>query len=309
VINEPGLASATNPVNGLTTNTVANAPLRVPYLGFGVTNLQYSMTDGSYKFNSLQATLRKQLSRGLTLQAAYSWSRAFSDLLGPSGMNSGDPLNAAQQYGLNTAYRPQRLVINYSYQIPGSNYQGVAGKLLGGWSLSGVTTIQDGTPLLITDNRGGSIYGMNVSSNVVSRAEMAPGETYANIPTAGGVESRLGGASGGPGYLNTAAFTTIPIVGATPGVAGTGGTGWGDIGIGAVLGPGQFNFDATLAKITRVGGIHENATLQFRAEFYNFFNHPQFSNPAVAYNAGTFGQITSTSVNPRLIQLALKYAF
>jgi len=59
-----------------------------------------------------------------------------------------------------------------------------------------------------------------------------------------------------------------------------------------------------------VGGIREDGTLQFRAEFFNVFNHAQFSNPAVAVDsAASFGQITSTSVNPRLIQFALKYAF
>ena len=61
---------------------------------------------------------------------------------------------------------------------------------------------------------------------------------------------------------------------------------------------------------TRVGGIAENATLQFRAEFFNFFNHPQFSNPAVNVNQpSSFGQLTGLSVNPRLIQFALKYVF
>ena len=87
------------------------------------------------------------------------------------------------------------------------------------------------------------------------------------------------------------------------------GFGRGNSGVGIVLGPGQANFDATLSKITRVGGIHENANLQFRAEFFNVFNHPQFSNPANNLANGNFGQITSTSVNPRLVQLALKYIF
>ena len=78
-----------------------------------------------------------------------------------------------------------------------------------------------------------------------------------------------------------------------------------------ILGPGQFNFDTTLGKTTRVGGIHEDAMLQFRAEFFNLFNHPQFNIPAgLNFGApGNFGQITSTSVNPRLVQLALKYVF
>ena len=64
-----------------------------------------------------------------------------------------------------------------------------------------------------------------------------------------------------------------------------------------------------LVKTTRVGGLKEGATLQFRTEFFNTFNHPQFNNPAVNIALATFGQITSTSVNPRLVQFALKYAF
>jgi hypothetical protein len=133
----------------------------------------------------------------------------------------------------------------------------------------------------------------------------------ANVPTPGSVQQRLGGTVlGGPGYLNKAAFlsTGPPIIGA--GNGGAGGTGYGNAGYGIILGPGQFNFDATLQKTTKVGGIHEDATLVFRTEFFNAFNHPQFSNPAVTdVSKSTFGQITSSSVNPRLVQFALKYVF
>jgi len=90
----------------------------------------------------------------------------------------------------------------------------------------------------------------------------------------------------------------------------TSGTPWGNSGVGIVFGPGQFNFDASMSKTNRVGGIHENAQLQFRAEFFNVFNHAQFNAPAEGFNnLGNFGSITGTSVNPRLIQLALKYIF
>jgi hypothetical protein len=312
IANEAALATPATPVNGLTVSTVNNASARVPFLGMAPSGLQVASTDGDIKFNSLQATLRKQLSHGLSFQAAYTFSRAFTNIYAapagitgvPNGTNDGDPNNSRQQYGLSGQYRPQRLVINYNYNLPGANLHGAAGAVLGGWSLSGVTTIQDGQPLTAFDNRGASIYGLNSSPNVISRAQMAVGMTNANIVTPGGVEARLGGASGGPGYFNTAAFTAIPLV------PGTNGTGWGDSGVGVILGPGQFNFDATLAKVTRVGGIHEGATLQFRAEFFNLFNHPQFNNPGVAFNSpASFGAITSTSVNPRLIQLALKYVF
>jgi hypothetical protein len=315
ILNEAALATPSTPVNGLTVSTTSNAVARVPYLGMSPTGLQTAETNGDYKFNSFQATLRKQMSHGLTFQGAYTFSRAFTTLYAapagvsgtPAGTNSGDPSNTAQQYGLNGQYRPERLVLNYSYDIPGASLKGVVGKIVGGWNLSGVTTIQGGQPLTIFDNQGGSIYGLNGTTLVTSRAQLANGVTYADLVTPGGIESRLGGASGGQGYFNKAALTTIPLV------AGTNGTGWGDSGTGVLYGPGQFNFDASLSKTARVGGVHESATLQFRAEFFNFFNHPQFNAPAsVAYNGGTnaaFGQITAASVNPRLIQFALKYAF
>ena len=84
-----------------------------------------------------------------------------------------------------------------------------------------------------------------------------------------------------------------------------GGTDFGNSGVGVVLGPGQFNWDITLMKLFK---ITEAQTVQFRAEFYNAFNHPQFANPNTTVGP-TLGYITATSVNPRVIQFALKYSF
>jgi hypothetical protein len=82
---------------------------------------------------------------------------------------------------------------------------------------------------------------------------------------------------------------------------------FGNSGVGVILGPGQFNWDASILKTTRLFERHE---LQFRTEFFNTFNHPQFSNPgSLAVGTANFGQITNTSVNPRIIQFALKYIF
>jgi hypothetical protein len=299
-INEAQLASAANPINGITTNTVANASLRVPYLGFSPGGLESAETVGQSKYNSLQATVRKELSHGLQLQAAYAYSRSFTT----TGYFSYNDPDLPLPYGLNPLYRPQRLTVNYSWDLPLGNYQGFLGKVASGWNLAGVTVVQDGTPLTITDTRGGSIYGFGSGSVITSTAEFAAGMGSANVPTSGGVEARLGGATGGPGYFNKAAFGTTPVIG--------NGTGYGNSGFGVILGPGQFNWDATLQKTTKVGGIHEDAALVFRTEFFNVFNHPQFANPTgsqLDVSKSTFGQITSTSVNPRLIQFALKYVF
>jgi len=196
-------------------------------------------------------------------------------------------------------YHPHRLTFNYNWDLPFGQHTGIAGRLVNGWNLSGVTTIQVGAPLNVNDTSGATIY--NLTS--ISRAQMCPGATYGDIATSGGIESRLGGASGGPGFFNRSAFCAPPAIG--------NGTGFGNTGVGIILSPGQFNWDVSVAKTTVVGGIRESATLQFRAEFFNLFNHPQFSAPSgVDVNTpSSFGQITSTSVNPRLLQFGLKYIF
>jgi hypothetical protein len=299
-LNEAQLASPSNPINGLTMNTAANASLRVPYLGFAPAGLSSENTDGDTKFNSAQATIRKQLSHGLQMQAAYTYSRSFSNT-----NTSNDPNNLRQQYGLSPSYRPNRLALSYVYELPFGTHDGFVGKVASGWSLSGVTVIQDGTPLTITDTRGGTVYGFGPGSPIVSRAQFAAGMNATNVATSGGVESRLGGLFGGQGYFNKAAFGLTPILGSD-----NKATGYGNSGPSIILGPGQFNWDATLQKVTKVGGIREGADLVFRAEFFNVFNHPQFNNPQVVdFSKSNFGQITSTSVNPRLVQLALKYVF
>jgi hypothetical protein len=311
--NQSILASPSNPVNGITVNTDANANVRVPYLGFSTAGLFGDFNSQFSKYNSVQATLQKQLSHGLTFQATYSYSRSFSSA---TYVNYNDA--TITPYGLNPLYRPQRLTLNYHYELPFGKHEGLVSKLVDGWSVEGVTIVQDGQPLTPIDTRGAAIYGFGTPSpGEMSTAEYAAGMGAANVgSTAGGNDqNRLGCANTlttcpGGGWFNRAAFGTVPIVGATPGVAGTGGTGWGNGGLGTILGPGQFNFDTTIQKRTVVGGLREDATLIFRTDFFNTFNHPQFANPtSVDVSTTNFGQISSTSVNPRLMQFSLKYVF
>ncbi len=325
--NTAGIASASNPVNGITTTTTGNVLFRVPYMGYQPIGLQGTAFDGSSRYNSLQATVRKQLSHGVSLQAAYTWSKSLTDVGPVSTMNSNNASDLAQQFGPAYFNRPQRLVVNYSWDLPFGKHGGAAGRILGGWNLSGVTTIQSGSPLSFNDPNAGTAYGTQGSSGTPQsgwgRAQMAPGMTYANIPTPGGIESRLGGNSGGPGYFNLNAFTSAPaimpngVTVTTQQACPTCATLFGNTGMGILLGPGQFNFDLSLIKTTR---ITERQSLQLRAEFFNLFNHPQFNNPGSANSltptnlpqvlSGPSGNwITSTSVNPRVIQLALKYIF
>jgi Carboxypeptidase regulatory-like domain/TonB dependent receptor-like, beta-barrel len=286
-----------------TTNLTSNTALRTPLLGVSPTDTMVQ-TNLNYEYNGLQATVRKQLSRGLQLQAAYTWSRSF--LQSPFGINTYPYLIDVN--GPNPVYRPQRLVINYVWNLPLGHQQGFLGKLTSGWTWSGVTTFQDGQPLTITDSTGGTIFGTTAASTL-STAQFCPGMSTANLLTSGSLTQRVTGGltPGGIGYFNGKAQGVLcasPTVGQIGGVGG--GPGFGSSGLGIVLGPGQNNWDMSLAKLI---SIHEAQSIQFRAEFFNTFNHPQFANPNTNAASPTFGVINSTSVSPRVIQFALKYAF
>ncbi|MGD0907670.1 MAG: carboxypeptidase-like regulatory domain-containing protein [Candidatus Acidiferrales bacterium] len=311
--NTPLTTSASSPDNydgqSITTNSKANVPYRVPYLGFAATGVTGACMCADTKFNSLQATLHKQFSHGLQMQAAYTWSRTLTDT-NYATYNIPGPGN----WGPSIYYHPQRLTLNYSYQLPFGKHTGFMDKLAGGWSVAGVTVVQDGVPVTPIDSRAGVIYGQTATNYT---AEFTPGMGPANAgnPAGGNDQNRLGCANTittcpGGGWFNRAAFVgpsgTFP---ASP-IASDGSTGLGNSGFGYILGPGQFNFDTVIVKETVVGGIREGANLEFRTEFFNTFNHPQFNPPSgLDASKTTFGQINSESVNPRLIQFALKYVF
>jgi hypothetical protein len=105
-------------------------------------------------------------------------------------------------------------------------------------------------------------------------------------------------------YFNRSCFTTPPVIGAD-GI----GTGFGDSATGLVNGPGQANLDLAFSKSVAVNWPVEKSSIQLRAEFFNALNHPQFSNPDTNFTSPTFGVITSTAVNPRVGQLALRFTF
>jgi len=317
----------TNPV---TVNTTANVDERVAYLGFAPAGVATTDTNGDSLYNSFQAQLKHQFSHGLLVQFAYTWSKAFTDVdsseagsgINPPGetlygaSNSNNSLDLRQQYGPASFNRPQRAVITYSYDLPWKHEEGFSGKLLSGWTISGVTTIQDGLPFTITDSNGGSIY---FGTGTNSRAQFADpvncnsqGVCQSGIPvaTSGSTTARV--ISGH--WINAAAFTSTPCIGGTtPGTCIVGvngaGTGFGDSGPGIITGPGQFNWDTAIVKNTK---LWEHGTLQFRTEFYNIWNHPQFDPPFgnnVSGFSPPFGKITSTSTTPRVIQFGLKYLF
>jgi hypothetical protein len=288
---------------------------RVPYQGFtpgGVTRIE---TYGFSSFNSLQSTLRRQLSHGVYLQAAYTWSKALTTVTGGDGTNgvfsggsanSNDPNDRHARWGPAGYDRTNRLVVVYSWQLPSwKNGNALERVATGGWRFSGVTTFQSGKPLTFTDAKDGTAYG------TASRAQFAPGIGNGNIlnKNGGTMLARVKNNT----YLNPSAslFVTAPAVPFSA-AATTGGPqaiGYGNSSIGPVRGPGNDNWDMTLSKTTRVGGLREDATLDFRTEFFNVWNHPQYANPSTGVGTASYSVINASSVAPRLIQFALKYVF
>jgi hypothetical protein len=317
-----GLKCVTGSINGLTTNTAANAKGRVPYLGFQPTGLQQHAFDGIYNYSSLQVTIRKNFSRGLGFQAAYTWSKTLTNIAFDAA-NINNPNDLGDQYGQPAYSRPHRFILSYQYDIPGK-VAGPVGKVTEGWTVSGLTTLQSGNPLTLFDNRGGTAYGSQNGSVEAgySTIQLCPGVTYGQIETSGNVKDRLGSVANPAAarFFNTAQSTNLAIA-CTPNAIGNDGSfAYGNAGVGIVRGPHQLNFDFQAAKALK---LTERQTLQFRAEFFNLFNHAQFALPGYttapnqlsnngalfASSAANFGVITQTSVAPRLIQFSLRLAF
>lgn len=310
LFNQALSASPSNPVHGETENLFANIANRAPILGFASDGGTIIESEGTSWYNALNASLKKQFGHGLQFLASYTWDRSLTAdnnySTGPNGgLPVGDQNDPRQRYGPDGFVRPQRFVLSYQYNLPSpANRTSLRGRALGGWSVAGVTTIQAGQFMTITQQNVTNAFGIDAPQG--DRPQMAGGCTNSQLATHGSVTDRL------DNFLNINCITSPPVITAD------GGTAFGNIGVGAVRGPDQRNFDIVVLKSTR---LSERFGLDFRLEFFNAFNTPQFKNPNnlqagasvagtfVPDPNGTFGKITATSVNPRLIQLAMKLNF
>jgi Carboxypeptidase regulatory-like domain/TonB dependent receptor len=301
------LASPQDPVNGETTNSVNNVTNRLPFAGISQGSL-FTQSNFVANYNSLQSSIAKRFGHGLQFQGSYTWSKSLDETSGSGGSDlfelfllTNDQHNPRQAYGLTDFDRAQRAVLNFIWMTPKfQSAPALARHLLTDWQFSGIAVIQSGNALTILDSNAGAVYG-----NFENRAQA----TGLNPSTKGSLYSRVKN-----GYLNQNAFTLAPEA---PNGTGPGDTDFGDSGVGIVRGPGQHNLDMA---VERVFPVKESQSFRFRAEFFNLTNTPQFSNPntSVDYTEGangpanlspSFGLITSSAANPRIIQFALKYAF
>ena len=280
------------PVSVRTANpTTALNALR-PYLGYSTVTSRAPVFNSNY--NSLQVSLNRRVSNGLTLGIAYTWSKNLAN--NPTDRGSGvyDTYNFAQNYGPPSINTPHIFVANYVYDLPFFRSQrGFIGHLLGGWELSGITRLQSGSSITLsqsTDPFNSFDYktatpgtypgGIGIDPSTVSpRPDVVPGVS-------------LTGAGDRFQWFNTAAFTTA--VGH-----------FGTAGRGLFLGPGLENWDLAGIRNIKFG---ERVSVQFRGEFFNAFNHTNFMTLGTNVNTSTFGRLTNAH-NPRTIQLGLKLYF
>jgi hypothetical protein len=290
-INPSILASPENPVNGETTNTATNAANRVRYVGFSNTGFTQVQTGADSHYNSLQTSVTKRLSHGLQFLASYTWAKSIDDGSGAAGSTlsgiSGDPTDTRQARGVSDFDRRQRFTFSYVYGIPawgfGLNETAFGKKFFTGWQLSGITTFQTGSPINITDARGAAFFG-----STASRASWAPGATVETATLSGRTEDRL------TKYFDTSAFVTA-------------GNLWGNVGRNVMSGPGQSNVDLSVTKMTP---FMESRVVEWRAEIFNILNHPNFDRPSGTFSSpATFGQISGTVGNARLIQFGMRIVY
>ena len=267
-------------------------------LGINGETVQYLENIGVSNYHSLQTRLEKRFSRGLSALVSYTWGKALTnsvDHLSTSGVGNGvdvgvfrepqNGLDRRSEYGLAEFDVQHRFVASAVWELPYKADQ-PAGWLLGGWEFSPILTAQTGLGLTVTQSEPFSIGGERRSRpNRVGLGSLPEGQRTVDR------------------YLDSSAFQSIQTdptrAGFTPNQV------FGNSGVGILRGPGLVNLDFNLSKTFKVG---ENNAFQFRAEFFNSLNHPNFGVPGVNLGAG-FGQIVATATEPRIIQFGMKYRF
>jgi hypothetical protein len=263
---------------------VANTNSRRPlYPHFARFSLIESVANSSY--NSLQASVDRRLRGGLTVLASYTFSKSLHDMNSVLTNAGGgqDPGNRALEWGPSNFDRTHALVASWIWQVPAGRFRrGPAALLFGNWEVNGIWSAYSGPPLQFSTSQDRSL---RAHPNRPDRI-MDP-----RLPTDRPRAELIGE------YFDRTAFVPNHI----------GEFGTAPRAEGQLQGPGDI--DLTLGLQKRFRGIAESHQLQFRSEFFNALNRPNFGAPGTNPDAASsYGRITSAS-DGRIIQFALKYLF
>lgn len=282
----PNINLANPPQVGVTTQSTN---IYQPFAGI---NLQLDPIFHSSE-NSLQVGIHKQYLHGFQLNAEYQWTRVLGteNIENPSGATPND------SYGPIAGITPQAFVMSYSYELPFgrgkaflSSSSSFVDKLVGGWQISGFTTVQSGQPFSVTYSAPGTPVGQ-----VGGRANIVPG-----VPLYPAVKTKAQ-------WFNPTAFTAPPLYTAANGLRYA---TYGNSGYDMLRGPAYQDWDFNLEKNIR---WHEHYRAQLRAESFNAFNHPNFGTPNANISNTSVGTITGLSGTPsqeaRTVEFAGKFYF
>jgi hypothetical protein len=256
-------------------------------------------TIANSSYNSFQTSLEKRFSKGLQFLAAYTWSKSMDDA--SSFENTLDPLCFRCSRALSLFNAPQRFVLSYYWELPVPEKHGLVGKAVNGWGMSGIFSFQSGFPIRITSS---SDLELENSQDFEYPGEPdLLGKFTTQNPRRSGCAFGTGPtAAGGAQACTPVANQFFDPNAFAPQALGTIGNSPRSI----CCGPGINNADLAVLKTTR---ITEHKELQFRAEFFNAFNHAQFYVPDGNITDGpTFGEVAKVR-DPRLVQFALKVVF
>jgi outer membrane receptor protein involved in Fe transport len=250
------------------------------------TNIFAEDTIANSNYNALQVSLDRNLSHGLMFQASYTFSKAIDQ--GASFENALNPLNFNFTRGLSLNDARNRFVFSPYWQLPIPEYGGFLGKVADGWGVSAIISYQSGFPFRVQtqdDQELMSSFNFEDPNTpfISGPVQFQSPKTSANNP------NNL--------YLTTNTFNNI----SDPGL----GT-FGNLPHALCCGPALSNTDLSIEKRTR---LSERFDTEFRAEFYNAWNHTQFANPDGNFSDLTFGQVVKTREGPRVIQFGLKLLF
>lgn len=253
-------------------------------------------------YNSFQATVEKSLSHGLNVRGAYTYAHALDNGSSLEGNGSNAiiiPSDFKATYGNSAFDARHRLAVEYLYQIPDWGFHVLPGRLTKGWSFAGVTSLQTGFPIGLTDSGFHSLQCTPVveffscwdrPQFVAATNTFFDPRNVQTLPNAAGV-SHTGNFYFNPANLKVEALGTI-----------------GNAGRNLFHGPGINNTDLSFYKNT---AITERYKLQLRVDLFNAFNHAQFANPSGNVNSSLFGRVTATRTNfgARITQLSASFTF
>jgi len=239
-----------------------------PFPAFGVINQFQSTADSGY--NSLQANVNFRGYHGLTSSVNYTYSHSIDNASDgfdfvPQATQPDNSRNPAAERANSNFDVRQRFSWNWNYKIPGSAW---APKLTSGWALDGIVILMTGTPVnLITFGAqpGNSGADFNGSNEFLDRPDIIGNPLQGqHLPSA---------------YLNLADLAVPCTLNAASGGTCIPGTQhFGDTGRNGFEGPHFRNLDLALSKTTPLG---ERVKMEVRGDFFNIFNHPNFTNPVL----------------------------